>query len=276
MKILIIGASSYVGARLYLDVKQNHEVLGTYSSNKLTESFVRLDIADNDAVHKLVEEFRPEIIVHCANLPKNEPIAKDKVRGKKVNLDGTGHLVNAANKVNSKFVFISSIVALSPFDLYGQYKKMSEDKIKSVKSGWLILQPPYILGLSPNRTNDRPFNRILKNIIEKTEPAYDTSWKTSLSYLGHISELIEACIAKNIWNKSIPLGTAEKRNRYEMARDILKPFDIKAIPTDKKDTTGSVDNDLKELNRLGLKNYTYDEIIKKIVWELKNMDKFLL
>jgi nucleoside-diphosphate-sugar epimerase len=50
MKILLIGASSYVGARIYFDLKDSYEVVGTYNNNLLSKSFVKLDITDSHDV----------------------------------------------------------------------------------------------------------------------------------------------------------------------------------------------------------------------------------
>lgn len=270
MKILIIGASSYLGARLYIDLKKYFDVVGTYSSNKLFKELVKLDITSIDQVQSIVNKEKPEVIIHCANLPKNEPMNKNPKLAKKINLDATEYIVDAANKNKSKVIFVSTIASSLDNDYYTSYKLASENVTKKSNSGWLVLRPAYILGLSPNTKNDRPFNRIYKNIVEKTPAIFDTSWKTQSTYIGWISEIIISCIKNNIWNEIITISVLEEKSRYEMARDILKHFNIEVKPIDKKDTTETVFDNQNSLKKLGLPIYTYEQIIDKIVKELKN------
>lgn len=67
MKILLIGASSYVGARLYFELKDKFNVVGTYSNNPLSKDFVHLDITNKEEVNRVISEVKPEIILHVAN-----------------------------------------------------------------------------------------------------------------------------------------------------------------------------------------------------------------
>ncbi len=269
MRILIIGASSYLGARFYVDLKKYFDVVGTYSSNRFFPDLLHLDITSKKQVETLVSQIKPDLIIHCANLPKNAPMKENPDLAKKVNLDGTGYLVEAANKIGAKFIFISTIASKLNNDYYTSYKFESEKIVKTTNSGWLILQPAYILGYSPNTVNDRPFNRLYKNIVKKTPAVYDTSWRTQSSYIGQIVEIILTCIKKNIWNESIPISVSEVKSRYEIARDILKHFDMQVASVDKKDTTDTIEDDQSTLKRLGLPVYSYDEIIGKIVDETK-------
>jgi dTDP-4-dehydrorhamnose reductase len=276
MKILIIGASSYLGARLYFDLKSKFEVIGTYSSHQLSKEFIKLDLTDNIEIQNVINRIKPEIIIHCANLPKTEQIKSDLVKGKKINLESAEKIVEIANKINARIIYISSLSAVVQTDLYSEYKYQSEKLILNSKKGWLILQPPYILGMSPNTTNDRPFNRLLKNIFENVPAIYDTSWKTSSCYIKQISEVIEQCINKNIWNEIIPLGVEVKKSRYEFAQDILSNFNIKVEGVDKKDASASNKLDLTVLKKYKLPDYSYDEMIFKIVKEIKNKGSFSL
>jgi dTDP-4-dehydrorhamnose reductase len=66
MKLLITGASSYVGARVYFDLSKIFEVVGTYHSSKLSEAFIKLDVTNKEDVGKVLEREKPDIIIHLA------------------------------------------------------------------------------------------------------------------------------------------------------------------------------------------------------------------
>mgnify|MGYP001580002570 FL=1 len=106
---------------------------------------------------------------------------------------------------------------------------------------------------------------------------YDTSWKFQPTYIRHISEVIESCINKAVFNCSIVIAVPEMKSRYDTAKDILTPFGIKVTPVDAKDSTFEIfEDDLSELNELNLPKYTYEEIIKEIVDDMRNRDKFVI
>lgn len=275
MKIVILGASSYVGARVFFDLKSKYEVVGTYSSTKLSDKFVHLDITNKEGVENLIVEEKPEYIIHVANNASNVWCDTHKEEAQLLNVTSTEYIVDAANKIGAKVIYISSVAAINPSNYYGETKRDSEEVIKNVKSGWIILQPSLIIGYSPNTANDRPFNRILKNIDAGTEVQYDNNWQFQPTWLGQISEIIDVLIDQNKINISVPIMTEDFTTRFTIAKDILDYFNIKVVPIEKdkvsKDTSHS-----GTLTDLGLPTYSYKEIVAKIVDEIKHKDKFVI
>ncbi len=275
MKILLTGASSYVGARLYIDLKDEHEVIGTYNTNKLFFEFIKMDITNASEVLSVVREHRPEIIVHVAAIPSIKWCEENPELAVKINEEGTKNVVDAANDIKAKVIYISSTAAIDPNNLYGRTKLAGEELTKLAKAGYVILRPSMIFGYSPNTTNDRPFNRILKNLYEKTPAVYDTSWKFRPTWVGHISEVVKTAIEKGIINQTINITVPELKSRYEIARDILIQFGIEVIPRDEGDTSSARNVDISMLKELALPQYTYSEIIAKIVDEIKHRESFV-
>lgn len=276
-KILIIGASSYVGARLYFDLKSKFAVVGTYSANQLSKKLVHLDITDKEEVKKVINNIKPDVIIHVANNASAKWCDSNPEKAVVLNQTATQYIVDSGNEVNAKLIYISTMGAIKPSNLYGKTKLKSEEIVKSAKNGYLILRPSLILGYSPNTTNDRPFNRLLKNLDEGIPAVYDTSWTFQPTYIRHISEVIETCINKGIFNRSIVIAVPEMRSRYDTAKDILTPFGIKVTPIDAKDSTFEIfEDDLSELNQLDLPKYTYETMIKEIVNDVRNREKFVI
>ena len=276
-KILIIGASSYVGARLYLDLKSKFDAMGTYSSSQLSKNLIHLDITDLEEVKKVIAENKPAVIIHVANNASAKWCDANPEKAVLLNQTATQYIVDNANKVGAILIYLSTMGAIKPSNLYGRTKLKSEEIVKTTKKGYLILRPSLILGYSSSTTNDRPFNRLLKNLDEGTPAVYDTSWKFQPTYIKHISDVIETCINKKILNRSIVIAVPEMKSRYDTAKDILTPFGIKVTPVDAKDATFEIfEDDLSELNELDLQKYSYQEMITAIVDEIKNREKFVI
>jgi len=273
MKMLITGASSYVGARLYADLNKRFDVEGTYNTNKLFPELAKMDITERISVDTVIKECRPDVIVHVAANPNARWCEANPELAIRLNEYGTQNIVDA-NKSGAKIFYISSVAAVSPTSVYGKTKRASEDIIRSSKNDYIILRPSLIIGYSPNTSNDRPFNRILKNIDEKSPAVYDTSWKFQPTWLGHISEIIEATIEKEIVNEIIPVTVPELKSRFDVAKDILAKFDIPVQSVDNHDKTQTVKVGQEKLEELGLSRYSYWGIIDKIVDEINHRERF--
>lgn len=269
MNVLITGASSYVGANIYSILKNNYSVVGTYHSHKLFPELELLDITNQKDVEEFVYSKKPDVIIHVAANPNASWCEKNPDEAVKINQESTRYLVNSANKINAKFIFISSYAVINHKSVYAKTKLESEKIVKDTHAGYIILRPAHIVGYSPNTENDRQFNRFLKDIVEKTPAIYDTSWKFQPTYLKHITEIILKILKSNIWNETFEVAAPELKSRYDLAKDILSPFGVDVKPENKNDNSPTFNADLSKLKKLGLPEYTYDEMIKGIVQEIK-------
>jgi dTDP-4-dehydrorhamnose reductase len=269
MNILITGASGYVGASIYSRLKNKYDVIGTYNSQKLFPEHEFLDITDKASVMSMILSKKPDVIIHVAAKASGGWCEKNPEQAISINQEGTKNIVDAANAVKSKLIFISTFAINNPDSVYGHTKILSEQYVKDVKAGYVILRPAHIIGISPNTINDREVNRFLKNIVDNVPAIYDTSQILQPTWLRHLCEVIEEILKRGIINETIPVSVPESKNRYEMARDILSEFNVKVIPEDKHSTTPPLIGQLDKLKELKLPFYTYNEMVAGIVQEIK-------
>jgi dTDP-4-dehydrorhamnose reductase len=145
-KILITGASGYLGARLYLDLAHKYDVIGTYHSDKLSPKFVHMDVTNEEEVQDVVLKHRPNLIIHTAANASAKWCEANAEKAVLLNDTGTKNVAEAANSVQAKLFYISSFAAESPSDLYAITKKSGEDYAKQVKAGHNIIKPSLIIG----------------------------------------------------------------------------------------------------------------------------------
>jgi nucleoside-diphosphate-sugar epimerase len=126
------------------------------------------DLTDPTQVDNLVSEVSPDVIVHLAAVIP-PLVYRDAKLGRKVNVEATGALVRAAEKLPRKprFVHASSCAVyggrnphrhagrlgvdtpLRPNELYGGYKLEAEELVRSSSLDWVVLRLGGVLSVDP-------------------------------------------------------------------------------------------------------------------------------
>lgn len=117
MKILVIGATGFIGKRLSERlVQEGHEVIcAGRMLSKLDKLLSRvkavcLDIEDPVALRDILGREKPEIVFHCAALVESSSF--DKLM--RINRDGTRNVLDAcAKETIERIVYLSSISVIS-------------------------------------------------------------------------------------------------------------------------------------------------------------------
>jgi dTDP-glucose 4,6-dehydratase len=111
MKILVTGGAGFIGSSFLLAFVPRHREHSfvcldklTYAGNLLSLAdiegsanfaFERADIADPDAVHRVFDEHRPDVVVHFAAESHVDRSIHDPAEFVRTNVMGTLHLLNA-------------------------------------------------------------------------------------------------------------------------------------------------------------------------------------
>lgn len=104
MKYFITGT----GGQLGFDVKRELIQRGVPESDIAAPRSSELDITNAEAVENYVENFRPDVIFHCAAYTNVDGAESDAENCYKINVEGTKNLVQAAEQVDAKIVYIST------------------------------------------------------------------------------------------------------------------------------------------------------------------------
>ncbi|MCD4844064.1 MAG: sugar nucleotide-binding protein [Methanosarcinales archaeon] len=268
MKILITGASGYVGARIFEDLRGHHDVTGTFQRNKFFTDLRQLDITDRKTVLETISDANPDLIIHAAAIPSRGRCEKNPHKATATNASGTENVVEAANMNNAKIIYISSLGAIEPVTQYGKTKLIGEGHAKNARMGYNILRLSVTFGYSTNTHNDRPFNRIIRTLREGKPISYDNAWKFPPTYLRHVSATIQVLLEKKIENRTIAVAVPELKSMYEIASDILKPFGKAIEPNDGGKMGRRVEN-IPESSDLEFPMCSYKEMIQAITQEIK-------
>ncbi len=141
-KMLITGASGFLGYTMCSDLRDRYEITGTYASHAFTLpgcSITKLDITDHNAVKETVNDLAPDIIVHAAAVSKPDTCEKHPETAKNINLNGTKYLAEAAHTIGARIAYVSTDMVFdgnqgmyteadppNPLNYYGQTKLDAE------------------------------------------------------------------------------------------------------------------------------------------------------
>jgi nucleoside-diphosphate-sugar epimerase len=192
MKILITGASGYVGSALAQDLRGKHEIIATARDPKrITLDGVQklaLDISSPEQVRQTIESVKPDIVIHAAALPKRSTADDDTFI--RTNVEGIRNVAEATQKHSkAKFIMISSGCAFKqkPGEVitsdseremgnaFSLSKNLAEDAVTSAFAGdenrLAIVYPPVILhasqekGIIPYALQDAQNSGVITNKV---------------------------------------------------------------------------------------------------------------
>lgn len=168
--------------------KRGHEGIGSdlapaYSgiqdgSSVTKEPYRSLDITDKAAVKTLLEELRPDAVIHCAAWTAvdlaEDPDKQEKVRA--INAAGTQNIAEACREIDAKMVYISTDYVFDgqgttpwdpdckdykPLNVYGQTKLEGELAVSEILQKYFIVRIAWVFGL-----NGKNFIRTMLNVAK--------------------------------------------------------------------------------------------------------------
>ena len=176
--ILITGVCGQLGHDVVNNaVARGYEAVGSdiqsvYSgvadgSAVTSAPYVQLDITDRDAVFAVVEEIRPDVIIHCAAWTAVDAAEDEENKSKvhSINVLGTQYIAEAAKSVDAKMLYLSTDYVFdgkgdrpwepddkcyAPLNVYGQSKLDGELTVSSLLEKYFIVRIAWVFGLNGN------------------------------------------------------------------------------------------------------------------------------
>ncbi|MGW0562176.1 SDR family oxidoreductase [Streptomyces sp. NPDC003016] len=160
MRVLLLGASGYVGGGLYRDLSSRHEVVGTRAARRVP-GLVPLDLRDERGLRELAGQGF-DLVVHAAGLVDLDAAEADPVLAHALNVRSVEVLLAAVRGTRTKILLLSSDNVFdgtrsvyvepdprSPLNTYGRTKRAAEDVLLSAGGGHLVVRIPLVYGHSP-------------------------------------------------------------------------------------------------------------------------------
>ena len=176
MKIFVTGVCGQLGHDVVNNaVARGHEAFGSdiqpvYSgvadgSAVTSAPYVQLDITDSAAVSAVIEEIRPDAIIHCAAWTAVDAAEDEENKEKvhKINALGTQYIADSAKAVDAKMLYLSTDYVFdgkgdrpwepddkcyAPLNVYGQSKLDGELAVSGTLDKYFIVRIAWVFGLN--------------------------------------------------------------------------------------------------------------------------------
>jgi len=158
LRILVTGVKGQLGYECVRELKERGYV------TILGIDIEDLDITNQEAVDKFVDDFKPDVIMHPAGWTAVDKAEEFPEKVFKVNAEGAGYLATAAQRNNAKMIYISTDYVFNgkgetPFEVdsprdglsvYGRSKSMGEDYVREFCKKSFVIRISWAFGINGN------------------------------------------------------------------------------------------------------------------------------
>ncbi|MBC9914332.1 SDR family oxidoreductase [Chitinophaga varians] len=298
MKVLITGSNGLLGQHLIPVFVQNktYDVIATgRGANRSPQRdhyiYEAVNLRDAGSVQQLVQKHQPDLIIHSGAMSQVDDCEKNKDACWDTNVGATRYLVNAAEKVNAAFIFLSTDFVfdglsgpydedapVNPINYYGTSKAAAERLVRNSKLSWAIVRTVLVYGVSndPHRSNMITW---VKNNLQqgKKIKVVDDQWRTPTL----CQDLATGCLLLaekkatgmfNISGKEVltPYDMALKTAEYfQLDTSLIEKISSKSLaqPAARPAKTGLIID--KAVNELGYHPHTFAEGLDIVAAEIK-------
>ena len=156
MKILLTGGTGQLGSDCIKVFGDRFQVISMGSKD--------LDITDEAAVNRIMNDVVPDIVVNCAAFTRVDDCETERELAWKVNVKGPKNLAKASRKFNAKLIHISTDYVFdglrkvpapyvetdgtSPLSYYGLTKLEGEKAVREITENHVILRTAWVYGIA--------------------------------------------------------------------------------------------------------------------------------
>jgi dTDP-4-dehydrorhamnose reductase len=164
-KLLVTGASGFLGWNLCQIARADWEVHGTYARHSIEIPEIELhsiDLTDLDTVDRTISAIAPDAIIHTAAASQPNFCQNNPELSYRINVTVSQHLAKICQDANIPFVFTSTDLVfdgtkapyretdpVAPLNIYGEQKVTAEREILAVYLRASICRMPLMFGMAP-------------------------------------------------------------------------------------------------------------------------------
>jgi dTDP-4-dehydrorhamnose reductase len=238
-KLLITGASGFLGWNICQKAKSDWTIFGTFyshSTNIAGVALVQIDLTIFKDLKELFKEIKPTAVIHTAALSDPNVCQEDHDTSYKINTEAAINIAGLCSDLKIPCLFISSDLVFdgrnppyseedvpSPLNVYGEHKLIAEIGMKNRCGSLVICRMPLMFGRSGLNASSflQPLLRQMRLGIEVN--LFVDEFRTPLSATNAVDGIM---IALERLPDTIHLGGLERISRYEFGKLVREVFNF--------------------------------------------------
>lgn len=243
-KLLITGASGFLGSHLCRIALGKYTVFGLSNENKILINNLKVlsaDLCDSKALKTLFTQVKPDAVIHAGAMSAPNMCQQYPSESDKINVSASLQIAELCSKEDIPMVFISTDLVfdgcegnysekdpVSPVSLYGEQKVKAESGILSLLPNAVICRMPLMFGdvTGSSQSFIQPMIHSFNAAVEQT--LFTDEFRTPVSALSAAKGIL---LALEKTTGIIHLGGRERISRYDFGLILAEVgnFDKKLI-----------------------------------------------
>jgi len=250
-KLLITGASGFLGWNLCHEAKKSWDVTGIFHAHPVTQegvSTVQLDLTDYKALKRVFGDLNPNAVIHAAAAASPNYCQEHPSESVQINIDASVNIAGLCADRKIPYVFTSTDLVFNgleapyseddtpmPLNIYGEQKVLAEEKVLKTYPDAAVCRMPLMFG-DTSPAYPTFFQQMLRSLKEGNElRLFTDEYRTPVSARTAAKGLLLA-LAKG--KGLIHLGGIERISRYHfglLLMDVMEISEARLIQCEQKD-----------------------------------------
>jgi dTDP-4-dehydrorhamnose reductase len=227
-KLLVTGASGFLGYNVCLAARGSWDVFGTFLSHPVSIDKVKtlqVDCADHDPLSIVFRDIRPDAVIHCAAYPDPNLCQQNPADSYRNNVQASIAVASLCSQQGTTCVFTSTDLvfagdkppydeqsATGPVNIYGEHKLAAERGMAGAYPDITVCRMPLMFGDAPAPAKS-VIQPIIAALVEKRKiKLFTDEYRTPVSGQTAAQGLL---LALDMSSGLLHLGGRERISRYE-------------------------------------------------------------
>lgn len=198
MRIMLTGAGGFLGSRLFTYYREKYEVWAP--------SHKELDFTREESARKAVQDFHPDVLLHCGAISDVGTCERDPELSMRVNVEGTRYLARACKVTGTRMIMCSSDQVYfrkmgekesleeylrphreeehcSPVPVYGKHKLLAEAACFEEQPDSAILRLTWMYGELTKEERQKGRRNLADTLAEMCLPSSEKAGKKKWTFL---------------------------------------------------------------------------------------------
>lgn len=242
-RVLVTGATGLLGRSLCKQLHDDGWIVTATGWRRARPRLLRCDLTDDEQVHAVVQEYKPEVIIHCAAERRPDIVERFTESAVNLNVHATATLAKEAALCGAFFLYISTDYVFdgrnppygeddtpNPLNLYGRSKLEGERESRRHCADSAVLRVPVLYG-AVEAVSESAVTALWTSILDSTETcSLDHLLQRFPTDTRDVARVCSNICTRQREDPSIRgvfhFSGKEQMTKYEMGKAIAEAFNL--------------------------------------------------